>query len=394
MQPETVSSHKLAPQSDPYHDQVPSWVIDLLFGIAVALVIALAISTDQGGSQPPDLIAYLFAAGFGGLMLARRRFPISVLVGTMLLLFVYYSLDYPAIGLAVPVAAALYSAAELGHLRATFIVSILLILVSTYFRLNEVTIAYLGYELISTITLMAAAIALGDSIRSRRALRAEEEHTARLIAQEHAFRAEQRVQAERVRMARELHDVIGHSISVISLHADVAREAIGSNDEGARQALSRIRTTTSETMRELRATVKLLRNPADADRSIASLTNLSALTDSATASGLKVDVRIDGDLAGLPAAIDTATYRIIQESLTNVLRHANATHVTLSLTIGPRELRLCVTDNGKIGDVVTPGSGIIGMTERARLLGGTLTAQPGSSGGFEVSAALPLTEAS
>src|SRR5690606_18172603 len=85
--------------------------------------------------------------------------------------------------------------------------------------------------------------------------------TARLIAQEHALRAEQRVQAERVRMARDLHDVIGHSISVISIHSDVAREAIGRDDEQARQALAQIRATTSETMRELRATVKALRTP-------------------------------------------------------------------------------------------------------------------------------------
>ena len=127
--------------------------------------------------------------------------------------------------------------------------------------------------------------------------------TARLIEQEHAYRVEQRVQAERLRMARDLHDVLGHSISVISLHADVAREAIGNNDDEARQALAHIRTASSETMRELRATVKALRHPASepADRSVASLTNLSALVDSATVSGLTVDIQIEGEVRGLPA---------------------------------------------------------------------------------------------
>ena len=208
---------------NPSNNQVPAWFLDLLLGIAVTVVIAIVISADQGGSQEPDALAYLFACGFGGLMLARRRFPVLVLVATMFLLFVYYALGYPAIGLAVPVSAALYSAAESGRLLASIIVSLVLLIVSTTFRLNEgQSAAFLfGYELVSAVTMMAAAIALGDGTRSRRALRTEQEQSARLIEQEHAHRTEQRVQAERLRMARDLHDVIGHSISVISLHADV-----------------------------------------------------------------------------------------------------------------------------------------------------------------------------
>lgn len=379
----------------PPADQVPSWVLDVLLGIAVALVVALAISADQGGRQDPDAIAYLFAAGFGALMLARRHFPLAVLVVTMLLLFAYYTLGYPTIGLAVPVAAALYSAAELGHLAAAVIISLMLLAVSTYFRLLEgETVAYLlGYELVSTVTLMAAAIALGEGTRSRRALRAEQEQTARLIEREHAFRAEQRVQAERVRLARDLHDVIGHSISVISLHADVAREAIGRDGDEARQALAHIRTASSETMRELRATVKLLRSPTSEqpDRSMTSLAHLSTLVDSARSSDLAVDVVVEGDLSGLPTAVDTTAYRIIQESLTNVIRHAEATQVNLTVQRTADQLRLKLVDNGSASTAsFAPGSGIAGMAERARLLGGTLTAMPRQTAGFEVNAILPL----
>jgi signal transduction histidine kinase len=385
-------------QTHTSREQPPAWLLDLLLGVAVTLVIALVISADQGGRQDPDALAYLFACGFGALMLVRRSFPVVVLVVTMSLLFAYYIFDYPAIGLAVPVAAALYSASELGHLRAAVIVSLLLILVSTYFRLQEgQSVAYLlGYELVSTATLMAAAIALGDSTRARRALRAEQAQTARLIAQEHSYRADQRVQAERVRMARDLHDVIGHSISVISLHADVAREAIGRNDDGARQALSHIRAASSETMRELRATVKLLRNPASEqpDRASTSLANLSTLVDNATARGLTIDVQIKGELRNLPATVDTAAYRIIQEALTNVIRHAHATHVALTLEVAAQTLQVQISDNGTASpNRVTPGSGIAGMSERARLLGGTLTAQPRPTGGFEVFATFPLEAA-
>jgi signal transduction histidine kinase len=377
-------------------EHVPAWLLDMLLGVAVTLVIALVISTDQGGRRNPDLIAYMFACGFGSLMLLRRRFPVAVLVATMFVLFAYYTLGYPAIGLAVPVAAALYSAAERGRVRAAIVVSAILVVVSTYFRLGEAPVAYLlGYELVSTVTLMAAAIALGDSTRSRRALRAEQEQTARLIEQEHAYRAEQRIQAERMRMARDLHDVIGHSISVISLHADVAREAIGSNDEQARQALAHIRAASSQTMRELRATVKLLRTPASegADRSISSLAQLPTLVENATASGLQCDVQIDGQLGDLPATVDAAAYRIIQEALTNVMRHAAATQVCLTIEVEPQTLRLRIADNGRaVRGATTPGSGIAGMSERARLLGGTLTARPCSLGGFEVIALLPLED--
>ena len=146
----------------------PQWVPDSLLSIVVALVIAIVISADQGGRQDPDAIAYLFAGMLGALMLVRRRFPVAVLVITMFLIFTYYMLDYPAIGLAVPVAAALYSAAELGHLRAAVVVSLILIVVSASARIEEgQAISYLiGYELISTVALMASAIALGDSTRS------------------------------------------------------------------------------------------------------------------------------------------------------------------------------------------------------------------------------------
>lgn len=402
MQPSIERDPSFAAERDGQENQAPLWVLDLLLGVAVALVIAIVITADQGGRQDPDAFAYLFACGFGVLMLARRRFPVGVLVATMFLLFAYYTFGYPTIGLAVPVAAALYSAAELGHLTASIVVSLLLVVVSTYFRLREgETVAYLlGFELISTVTLMAAAIALGDSTRSRRALRAEQEQTARLIEQEHAHRAEQRVQEERLRMARELHDVIGHSISVISLHADVAREAIGQNDDEAGQALSRIRSASTDTLRELRATVKLLRNPESEspERTISSLTNLDTLVDSARPSGLVVDVQRTGELRELPAAVDGAGYRIIQEALTNVIRHAGATQVTITVTVDvddAGELRLQVRDNGggSLGaSAVTPGSGIAGMAERARLLGGALTAQPLLSGGFQVEAWLPLKD--
>jgi signal transduction histidine kinase len=382
------------PQPSNHTDQPPAWVLDLLLGVAVALVIALVISADQGGRQPADALAYVIAACFGGLMLLRR-WPVFVLWLTMLLLFGYYILGYPAIGLAVPVAAALYSAADRGRMQDAIVVSLILVSVSTYFRLQDgESVAYLlGYELVSTVTLLAAAIALGDSTRVRRELRAEQAQTARLIEQEHAMRAEQQIQAERAQIARDLHDLIGHSMSVISLHADVAREALGQNEQAVRQALGHIRATSSDTMRELRTTVKLLRTPSYESFSQRSLGNLPKLTDHAAAHGLQIDLHTSGNLTCLPVTVDSAAYRIVQEALTNVIRHAQATHVCIRLSLTDKQLQVEITNNGPQSvRPFHPGNGIVGMHERARLLGGTLRAEPQPSGGFVVQATLPLKE--
>jgi signal transduction histidine kinase len=158
-------------------------------------------------------------------------------------------------------------------------------------------------------------------------------------------------------------------------------------------------------MRELRATVRLLRTPAQAaddqsalqappesiDSTVASLANLSLLVANAAASGLHVQVRTQGDLRVLPAIVDAAAFRIVQESLTNVLRHAAAREVYLAIAIEGRTLWLRIADDGSGAcNPVAPGSGIQGMAERVRLLGGMLTAGPIATGGFEVVAAFPL----
>lgn len=394
--------------------KTPAWVVDLLLGVAVALVIALAISADQSRRQNPDVIAYAFACGFGALMLLRRHFPAVVLVITMFGLFAYYTLGYPAIGLAVPVAAALYSAAEQGRLGVCIGVSLTLIGVSTYFRVQDgETLAYLlGYEMVSAAALMAAAIALGDNTRARQALRAEQVLTAQLIAQEHAYRAEQQIQAERLEMARDLHDVIGHNISVIALQSDVVRESLDNNGEQARMALGHIRAASSDTMRELRHMVRLLRNPTgpQPELSVNSLRDLSTLVENARLTGLSVDVCIEGEIDEISATLDTSAYRIVQESLTNIIRHANATQVTLRVAVDAKSMEIQIIDNGaatvgklegkvqgdlvggEVGEVIV-GRGIGGMQERARLLGGALSAQPLPGGGFRVEARLPRQEA-
>lgn len=377
--------------------RVPAWLVDALLGGAVAIVVAIVISADQGGRQDPDIIAYLWAVGLGALMLARRHYPVVVLMVTALGLFAYYAAGYPAVGVAVPVAAALFSAAELGRLLWAAATAAVVAAVSVFFRLMEgqdVTVV-VGYELAGHVILMAAAIALGDSVRSRRAVQANARRIGELTAKQIQQDADARVHAERLAIARDLHDSIGHTTSVISLHADVAREAINRDDDIAREALALIKRTAGRTMTELRATVELLRSPREERRPVMTIADLESLIQPAVEAGIEVEV--DNALpSGLPATTETAAYRIIQESITNIAKHSTASQATVTMARIDDMVNLTVIDNGAppsepAGDEPQHGYGIVGMRERAEALGGRLSAGYEATG-FAVRVMLPVPE--
>jgi signal transduction histidine kinase len=371
-------------------------VVDLTLAIAMTLAISVVIAADFEGAGSSGPAAYLFAAGFGALVLVRRRLPRTMLVLTVLGIFVYYAFGFPVIGTALPAVAALYSAAELAFTWWAVGAGTVLVAVSAYFRVIEgQPTAYLyGYELVTNVALVAAAIALGVAVRLTREARAHAQRVRHLVAAEQARTAEQRIQAERMRLARDLHDVVGHNLSVVALHAGVASEAVGRDDAAARTALEQVRAAASGTLHELRATVKLLRRPSDGDAAMspAGLANLDALVAPARATGLDVGLDLDVPPGTLDATVDAAAFRIVQESLTNVLRHSGARHARVRATVTGGRLHLEVADDGRgtvPGAVPGAGSGIAGMRERAALLGGTLTAGDAPGGGFAVDAELP-----
>ncbi|MCA2224876.1 sensor histidine kinase [Nonomuraea aurantiaca] len=369
---------------------------DAALGVAVSAVVAVAVTMDLGGHRAPDAAAYAFVAGLGALMLVRRRFPVLALVATATGLLAYYAAGYPPIGLALPVAAALYSAAEAGRLMVASAVAAALVVVSTTFRLRdgEDPGYLLGFELASTLGLMVAAIALGAAVRATRLLRAEQRRSADLAAAEREREAGRRVQEERLRIARDLHDVLGHTIAVISVQADVAREALDGDPEAARSALAVIRRAGDDAIGELRGTLGLLRDQGGGEgrAPAASLRHLDTLVAAATAGGLAVELATEGEPAPLPAVVDGAACRIVQEALTNCLRHAGASRAELRLRYERDRLRVTVSDDGRGADLTAgpAGRGLTGMRERAALLGGrvVVTSRPGA--GFRVEASLPL----
>ncbi|MFC4627959.1 sensor histidine kinase [Promicromonospora alba] len=390
--PRAAEPHAVDPRT------VDPRVTDVVLALAMALVVAVVIAADPDAVRHAGPGAYLFAVGFGALVLLRRRAPRTMLVLTVLGVFAYYALQFAPIGTALPAVAAIYSAAELRRTGWAVGAGATLVGVATYYRTvgNTPEEALAPYELVTDVALVAAAIALGVAVRLSGEARGHE-----------ARAAEQRLQAERLRIARDLHDVVGHNLSVIALHSGVAAEAVGRDDDAARRALGHVREATSGTLHELRSTVRLLRGPADAlaqagasgapssgagpDVAPTGVTGVGALADSARAAGLAVDVDLDVPPGLLDGAIDAAAYRIVQESLTNVLRHAAATHVAVSVRVTDGRLALRVADDGRgAGPGLVPGTGISGMRERVALLGGALTAGDAPGGGFVVTADLPL----
>jgi signal transduction histidine kinase len=370
-------------------------VADIGLGMLVLFAVGTAITANIGGPGVPGPGAYAFGALFGGLMLLRRHWPVATLLGTVVALLGYYMLSHPPIGLAVPVAAALFSAAEYGRLYWATGTAAGLLAISTAVRIGQGDDVgfVLGLELPTSAALMAAVIALGDSIRSRRAWRAELAKQARAAELEREREAAARVEHERLRIARDLHDLMAHTVSVISLHTDVAREALTDDPATAERSLAAARAACREVGRELRATLHALRDPGTEDAPAAGLDRLGALVDTVTAAGLEVRVHTAGTPKALPAIADATAYRVIQEALSNVLRHAGATMVLIELDHCEDTLVIRVSDDGRGGQLGAAGAkgwGIVGMRERLALLGGGLEVRSRPGEGFVVEARVPV----
>ncbi|MGN9808697.1 sensor histidine kinase [Micromonospora sp. BQ11] len=236
-----------------------------------------------------------------------------------------------------------------------------------------------------SVLTVATAWTVGNSVRARR----------RYAASLRAHAATEAVTAERLRIARDLHDQVAHSIGVIAIQAGVGARVIDTQPTEARAALATIEATSRETLAGLRRTLGALRRP---DHEAAPLdptpgtADLDRLVAAAGDAGLRVDLRRDGEPVPVPAEVGLAAYRIVQESLTNVVRHAAVGHCRVTVTQRPDEVGVEVVDGGRGGPVGGEGHGILGMRERVALLGGRFEAGPRPEGGFRVAAGLPVPE--
>ncbi|MEU9357145.1 sensor histidine kinase [Streptomyces sp. NPDC048301] len=325
--------------------------------------------------------SWILAVAVCAALPARGRHPVAVGWFTVIGTGFYHLLSTVDGPLVVIPVAALYTLAAQGRTQASVAMAAVMVIgvgAGVLVGTGDVN----GTAVFMLTGWLVAVLALG-SMRHGRVAYAEEE--ARLRATQ-----------ERLRIARELHDVIGHNMSMIHVQASSALHRLHKDPAQAQEALTAIKQGSKEGLRELRATLGVLRQVDEVAPTGPSpgLARIGELVTSAAGAGLDVKVERSGSHAPLPASVDLAAYRIVQESLTNAVKHSGARHVVVRIHHGDRELTIGVQDDGR---GATPsaqgdGSGIAGMTERARALGGTLTAGPGAAGGFAVRGRLPFPD--
>jgi signal transduction histidine kinase len=364
-------------------------VIDSTIAVGVAAILLVTGLSGQHSATTLDLLGYALLTAGGLALAARRRAPVPVLAITGLC-----GVGYQAAGFDVPAVAylfAVYAAVRAGHRTITIVASVLMLAALPFAAmasgLHDTGEAFAQARGALELAWVIAAGAAGEALRQaeRRADEAERtrEETARRRADE-----------ERLHIARELHDSLTHQISVIKVQAEAAVHVARKRGEQVPEALLAIRDAGREAARELRATLEALRDD-DANPS-RGLDHVPELVRRARTTGLDATLTIEGHRDGVPTAVEQTAYRIVQESLTNIARHAGAATASVLIDYRPDALVVQVEDDGKATPVTAPvpGVGLLGMRERVSALGGHLRAAPRTEGGFTVHAELPVGHAS
>ncbi|MDT6987149.1 sensor histidine kinase [Streptomyces lusitanus] len=378
--------------------------------VAAAFVICLlggTVRVEDALSAPP-LAAYLLALASAAVLPARHRRPLAVLAATTAAGLVAQPLGLVLSPLVIAPALVAAYACTLnvpGERRAAGAVT----LAGVALLAGSVPLAGdLSWQDASRIGSVPAAPLVaglvGHAARTRRAYLAAVEERARRAEESRELEARRRVAEERVRIARELHDLVAHQITLANAQATVAAHFVDSRPEQTRVSLRELVETTGQALDELRATVGLLRQTGDGDTGVPEgpapgLARLPDLLESFRRAGLEVVVRETGRARALPPGVDLTAYRIVQEALTNVTKHASGRGARVGLDWGGGRLTVTVADDGgapsgppALSDR-PPGYGLIGLRERAAAVGGELTAAPRKEGGFLVTAHLPFPPA-
>jgi signal transduction histidine kinase len=349
-----------------------------------------AAENDQPGRVSLDAVAIALLIAAPLALAARRRRPVGVLVFVVAVTLTYLARGYPYGPVFFSFVIALYTAVVEGHRRAAWLAA------ASVFGGHIALDLALGRgsplnwgEALAVVSWMLVVLVVSEVTRVRRERRIE---AARMLKEESLRRASD----ERVRIARELHDVLAHNISLINVQAGVALHLIDEQPEQARTALAAIKQASKDVLREVRSTLGVLRQVDEQAPRFPSpsLSRLEDLITGAAAAGLEVRTRTTGVPRPLPVAVDSAAFRIVQEALTNVTRHAGAAAATVTVGYGERDLTLEIEDegSGRLTASRVDGHGILGMRERAGALGGELDAGPRLDGGFRVRARLPLED--
>ncbi|MEU1483783.1 sensor histidine kinase [Streptomyces sp. NPDC005752] len=386
--------------------------VDILWAVLLLGFSGVSIVTDQAGAGLERVAGVPIAVGLSVVVALRRRVP-----ERMLLLAIVMGLAQLLLGVRPDVAdfamlVITYTVATVGERRASRLALGCSLVAAGISRLRWPDEApyggwaqTLGYVVIMTVPFVLAWV-LGDSIRTRRAYFSQLEERAARLEREREAQSKVAVAAERARIARELHDVVAHNVSVMVVQADGAAYVMDSSPDQARQALETISGTGRQALAEMRRLLGVLRT-GDAEESgeyvpQPDVQQIEELVGKVRETGLAVDFRIEGTPRPLPSGVELTAYRIVQEALTNTRKHGGPdAGASVRLVYFDDGLGLLVEDDGRgsphelyeDGGADGAGQGMIGMRERVGMVGGTLDAGPRQGGGFRISALLPLKPA-
>ncbi|MFF2007568.1 sensor histidine kinase [Streptomyces sp. NPDC058195] len=383
----------------------------LLWGVAV-FASTLADGRIIRAPRPEFVLAALVPSAI--LLLGHRRYPRLTVVATTVIggalglmggsgSGAAFDPNTSVVGAAL---VALYLLAQRTTLRTAAVYTVGTTVALLLFSTGWGHTALLRTDQLGLVSSVLLAGALGELVRSRRDHLAAVEARAELAERTREEEARRRVGEERTRIARELHDIVAHRITLAHAQAATAAYLLRSKPDQAQRTLDQLAGTTSSALREMKATVGLLRREGDPETPLEpapGLDRLPELIASFEQAGLAVSVRVEGEARPLPPGADLTAYRVVQEALTNVTKHAGGANASVRLVYAHRVLTLTVSDDGHAPPATgtpgygtpghgTPGYGLIGMRERARSAGGRLAAGHRPGGGFEVSTELPLEE--
>jgi signal transduction histidine kinase len=374
---------------------VPDRVAIAIVTAMALLVVLLGEKPDGGGAERSlDALAIGIFLGAVALLLLSDRFPATVAIAELAINALWYVVGYRSRLIDAPGLVAFYVVGTTGDRRRQLRVGAItiagLVVANVPFTDQSVRIALAGVGWIVT------AMLFGELVHNRRLLLEQAAERAARERAETQAEADRRIADERLRIARDVHDVLAHTVSVMTVQAGVAADVLERDPASARSALSKVRAAGREALTEVRATVAVLRGARPAERvPFPGLDRVTELVDGARAQGLDVAVSVNPNGGeDVQPLVELTVYRVVQEAITNVIRHAGASRAGVQISRNQTEIIVEVHDDGVSSSqarVPVPGYGLRGMAERVAAVGGTLSYGPDRGGGWTVEARLPVT---
>ena len=385
------------------HD--PRVLVDLIVAAVVVVLSVVEVATTSAealpGDRTADALAYVLVIAASVSLVWRRRRPIAVLAIVTALLVIFWLRGYGALMSVLGLPTLYAVAAHTQNRRRAWwalVVSVAALMIAAGVSVLDRPDGFEYLQALSVAAFLVAAIAAGVLIRNRERIFVDTERRAAAAEADRLAEAERAVVRERSRIAREMHDVVAHAMSVVAVQAAAGREIVHVNPDKAAEVFARIETVGRESLTELRRMLGVLRDSGDADASLSpqpGIADVAAAVAQSVGTGVATELVIEGQQHPLAPGIELAAFRIVQEALTNVRKHAGCSaSAVVRISYETHSLIVEVTDDGSGAatslSAVGTGNGLIGMRERVEIYGGRFTSGPRHGGGYSVCAVLPI----